>query len=1196
MVVAVGIVSVLGLLGVFIAYHRFTDPERIRVAAEEYLQRWTSGQVHVESASFSLMGGIRLNDVSVLESIRNGVPAGRATLSSPVFSCHEILIEHDPWGLLRGRLNIESLVATRPTCTLVHDAATGWSSFVELLPHLDPQAAVSLTPPPIELRNARLRLIHHTDEGDKDVEDLKLTVRGRQSPRDPRLFDLVWQNDSSPSTGGHSQIDLATGYLRNVQGGLPTMSVGAVMLAIDAGYEGADALGDLLGLQGRVRALDYNLIGPPLNDAQRSATIELRDTSLSIPISAEEHDLSGEERYLRFEGVNGEFTITADTIQAKFRGLFHGSECHVSATIRGDLAQVATLDDVDVHAVLSTTGLELPRWDSVAPADQRRFVKRWESLTHFFEDYNPHGPIDVELDIAKASGADAPIIVRRASLSARGGDASCRYFPYRGDQLTGTVEFTPDGVFVRDICGMHDSAKVCVNVWMEAPTKVAAARVDIAASDVPLDDTLFAGMQPEYRALLSPFAPRGMVNAVVRMVRPTSTNDDMAPWDIATRVSFDDISAEYDRFPVPIDHLSGEVALERGQIVVQDLVGHIGEGQVRIHGIADLEEAQVAAFEFQVDASDVEMDDQLWSALPSDLRERIAPFDPQGCIDTQTSLALDPDTESVRQESAIKLNDVTLTYDRFPLRVTDVNGRLRLNNDRMEVEDVRGRHGESEISASGTLGLEGSGSPVELEIRARKLMLDDAFREASPMDLRHALESWRVDDPISADVSIVSDADHPDALRWNVLARLTGATVHHERLPLPFTDVRASISLDESGLAAKGVSARYGRAAVRLDIQSQDDSGDERGVIRLHVAGASLDQGIRGALPEYSHSLWDKLGPSGRVDMNIDELRYWKTKNDPETQWSVKGQLDLRDVTLSGGAEAASLNGVVSLDGMLVDRLGGMNILGRFGDAEAVLYGRGITSAQGKMSYARAASGEGCLTLRQMTGRFYDGDLSADAEWVFDALQSSYKISATTQGMQLGPFVNARVAPTGGTQLRQETGEKLDLRGRVDAHLYLSGEWDAPQSRRGGGRVEIVDGYIYKLPILLAILNVLNIAVPNDGVIDEAHAGFYVMGNTVTFGDILLRGDSLILVGNGTMSIPDRGVDLTLVNQGAGRLAGIPVVAELIEGATRELVELRVTGPLSHPNVRASPLHAITDELKQLFQKRKPKKIVEGGA
>ena len=124
----------------------------------------------------------------------------------------------------------------------------------------------------------------------------------------------------------------------------------------------------------------------------------------------------------------------------------------------------------------------------------------------------------------------------------------------------------------------------------------------------------------------------------------------------------------------------------------------------------------------------------------------------------------------------------------------------------------------------------------------------------------------------------------------------------------------------------------------------------------------------------------------------------------------------------------------------------------------------------------------------------------------------------------------------------------------------------------------------------------LDISVPNDDALHEFETEFFVVGNRLNLTDIALRGGSLTLVGEGSMSLPDQAVDLHLVNIGGRSWARLPVIADLVEGAAREFVELHVTGPVSRPTVRAQPLRGLSDELKKLFQKKQPKKVAKAGS
>jgi hypothetical protein len=86
---------------------------------------------------------------------------------------------------------------------------------------------------------------------------------------------------------------------------------------------------------------------------------------------------------------------------------------------------------------------------------------------------------------------------------------------------------------------------------------------------------------------------------------------------------------------------------------------------------------------------------------------------------------------------------------------------------------------------------------------------------------------------------------------------------------------------------------------------------------------------------------------------------------------------------------------------------------------------------------------------------------------------------------------------------------------------------------------------------------------------------------------ILLTGPALSFEGRGRMSLPDRHVNIELrpmSDQGGLR---IPILSEIVQGAARRMVGLRVTGPLSDPSVHARSLPGIDDTLRELFVKKK---------
>lgn len=1213
----------LSALALGLAYRRFADPQRIRAEAEAMLQQFAHGRVRVGSAEFSIFDGIRLFDVSVAGAPRDApsqehstsedaspVSLVRESLLAPVFSCRELLLSHDPLSALWGRLRIRSVVAIEPICSIVHDPAQGTTNIAGLfqgdlrVDHADGAL------PTVELRNARIHVVYRGADGDRTVDDLALTLRGRPSQQNPELYDIVWQGGKDTAGGGHSQIDFGNGYLRNVRGGLPSLSIETVMLAVSAGYDGAGAWCDLLGLDGRVRARDYNLTGgwptslevgksnrgqseySTVKDMEhsRSATIDLHDASLSIPIQQEERGLAADQRYLRFEHVAGTVLVSTDAIRAEFTGKFHGSECKVSATMRGGVEKLATLDDVDFDAQLTVTDLDLPRDDDQAPAEQKRFIHRFGQLAKFFRDYDPHGAIDVDIAAAKRAGLDEPLQVRRVLVTARAGDASARYFPYRGSRLTGAVEYRPDGVWIRHICGEHDGGVICVDGHLERPDACAAAEITIEGVGLPIDDQLDRGLETRYRKIKDQLRPEGRLDVDIALSRSECRGGEPEDYRSQTIVRFDDLSACYVAFPYPVNHLSGELRVHGNQLEIVGVEGQAGEASVQVNGHVALDAPDSEDMDVTIVAEGAEFDDQLLAALPEAIRTSVATLHPSGRFDLRTSLAVDPDTRHVLPFSTVTLRGVSVRPESFPVKLTDVEGRVRIEPSVIAIDEVVGRYRDAAISASGAIGLGVECKGLELAIRCHDLRIDEELKAAAPPKLRGVLTDWSVDGPIAADILVRRDSTGDD-LTYLATAELNGVNVQHPRFPIPFEDVHGTMTLSASGVYGTGFHGRYGVADVQVDFDTREKIDGTEGTIVLNATGLPLDGNVRGLLPERMRGGWDRAGLQGRADIH---LRISIGPIGPIAL--VDGRIELHQVDARAVAGLDDVTGTLTLSGTAVDRLGGATLAGRLHLSTARLYSRNLSDIESAWSLVRSADGAGRLSLAEMHAAIYGGALTGHIELLLGPDKTKYDLTTTVHGMQIAPWLLAGQSGPSASPAAASDDAATQIRGTADAYLYLSGDVGDPLSRRGGGQLEVRDGYIYRLPILLAILNVLDMSVPNDDALNELEADFFVLGNQLNLETIALRGGSLTLVGSGSMSLPDQAVDLRLVYVGGRSWARVPVLTDLVEGAAKEFVELRVTGPVSRPTVRAQPLRALTDELKRLFQKKPPKKIVHGGS
>ncbi len=1171
-------------------YRHYTNAERIRGFAQDYLRQHVNGKVAIGSADFSWWDGISLFDVSVAghSPERSSQQQPGAHQTGDVFSCREVRLTHNGLAALRDGFTIESITAFEPNCTIVRDAADGRTNLSSILQPpegMDPAMARSPGPlPTIELRDAHVQVVSLEDGNHRVLEDLKLTVRALPAPDAPRVFNIVWQEDDDRTAGGHSQIDLQTGRLRNVRGGLPWMSIEAVMLAINARYDGAGAWCSLLGLDGTVRAKDYNLAGDIEAPGTRSATIELSDARISIPISGVERDMTSDLRYLRFERVNGEFELTSDGIRAEFTGSFHGSSCTVSANLRSGVEKLATLGDVDFDAQLSVTGLNLPRPDSVAHPAEARFISRWRQLAGFFRDYDPHGVVDLEIDVAKVASEEESIQIRRAVVTARGGDASCRFFPYRVSDLSGTVEYTPEGVFLREINGQHSGGLVTVDGRAAEPTPEAPKSLTITGKGIPIDRELMDALPRRFRSIHGLFNPEGTIDVQLGLTQPRGVAGKSAKWQTHAEISLVDVSGAYVKFPYRLERTTGNIIVDQDRLRIENLSGHSGNADINLQGDLAFSNGKPTDLTLTIDARNVPFDEKLYAVLPEQACRQLRTFHPSGHLDAEVDVQLDETGEHVGYSAKVAMKNVDVRPNAMPIDITGVTGQLQLTPNEIVLDGLTGRYRNATVSAEGTIGLGAGTHATNVIIRSRDLRVDETLCAALPGTLEDTLAEWKIEGPITTETVISYNPDRQEQkTSVSTTAGLSGSTVGHTLLALPLEDVQAELTIDQMGIRAQNVTAKYGSADVHTSFDITRANGTDAGDITLSMTEVTLDDSLRDLLPSRMRRIWDSLRPSGSIDVHLGSLRFERPADTDRPVWSMDGYVEFSDVALQGLADIRRMSGTLRGSGNPVDRLGGTSLQGSVEVAAFTMFGQPLERVDGRWSYARTAEGQGMLLLDSARGRIHEGNLTGRIEVAFDEEQADYKFNTTIRQMQIEPFINA------GRLIRDRHGERINARGLVDAHIYLSGPVGDVSARRGGGRFEIIDGHIYRLPLILAILHVLNLSVPDQDAFDNARAEFYIMGNRVDITDLFLRGSVLALKGTGSITLPDLGVDLSLVTVNPNRWANVPVLTDLVEAASRELVELHVTGPLSQPTVRPRPFRGVTEEIKQLFRKKKPK-------
>lgn len=1188
------VLAVLLLAGSFAAagglYVRVADPERVRLAAEEYLRHYVVGSVRIGAAEFSWRDGVRLLNLAVgpaqpdggvprAGSSRDGSPPGRS-----VFTCREIRLRHEPLAAFLGELRIRSVTAIEPTLDILRAGGSDRTNLAGLFRPLRSPFQATFDPlPSVELRDARV-VLHTLDGTDERLAgEIAFSARALPSDEASSRYDVVWR---SGGADGHSRFDLRTGEPSHLSGGLPAMPIELAMLAVGARFDGAAALADRLGLSGVVVVKDYALPLSGTTRHERFVTIDLNNVIAAIPMDEDEQRLAPAGRYLRFDGVGGEVRVTQAEIRASLAGRLRGSACTLALAVRpGEDGVFTSLADAAVDGRLTVRHGALPRSDDADAQSEAHFIRRFGSLAELYAEAHPQGHADLDLEFTKAAGSRERWEVTHAKATLEGVEASIRSVPARLTEASAVVEYDGRGVSIRDGRARRGRTLVSFDGRFDAPTRSAAKRFTVRAEAVRLTDELWASVPPEFRAQRERFFPEGTIDLTVDLDQPAGMPDAPSAWSAKARAQLHDVSITLAEFPYPLTGLSGKIEIEAERAVLRGVHGRAGDGEVHIDGEAAFDAAGPTALNLALSGRDLVFDARLLAAMPPATRAFVEPFHPAGAFGVEAKLSLDPSTRAFRHESVVTLNGMSMDYARFPVPLTDMLGRLAVTPEQVLVEGVTGRYREAKFSIDGTIARDSELGGTVLQIHGRGITLDEALRGALPPRVRDGLSDWTIEGPLTADTVLSSRTSGERGLAIRTSAKLDGGRVTHPFFPVPFERVVAEVEVDETGFRANGITAIYGAAEVRANVQVEPAGAGAAGLVVVSATGMALDESVQGLGRGRLADEWDRLQPAGVVDVHVNELRFGPPGASGRSAWTVSGYADFREVAFAGVADVKRATGSVLFTGTARDDQGGTSLSGRLALTKAELLGQGVTQTDGEWSFARRADGEGVLALRHGQGRIYGGSWTTQTDIHFGHDKTEYDLTTALHRVQIEPLLSAETAAS-----LADAGP-VEVEGLASGHVRLSGVLGDPATRRGSGRFEITEGSMYRLPLILAILNVLQLSVPDKDAFDTARADFLVDGNRIQLDGIRLEGKAISLTGTGTMNWPDRGVDLALISTASAGWRRVPLLTDFLEGAAGEIVQLQVTGPIYQPNVKARTLRGVADEVKRLFQKKEPKPI-----
>ncbi|MHC4795853.1 MAG: hypothetical protein ACYTF1_04330 [Planctomycetota bacterium] len=1164
-----------------VTYRQLTDEDRLRRFAERWLEDFTGGEAIIDQVRFDMFRGLDLVGVklAVAESPPFD-PQDNTFEGRTIFRSSTLFFRLNPFSIVSGELVVPEIVAVDPELTLLKRKSDGLANWEVMFRQRKkkPVSRWSGGLPEIRMRNVRLKQYRLSERGRsggaaQTIKAMAQPLTGNPDVYKVSLSKVFSRPDSSEITGERGEIEINLSTM-SVSGRLPTMTIEELLFS--ASGEINNWL-DVLALRGYVRPETFSY----QPQSTTKATLSLRDASFSIPLNAHEQQLSADERYLQFEGMAGTISFADRDAHIELEGRFR--QC--TLFIRGDMCMdpgvPAGLDGIGFDLKLSVYNLPLPRGDQDSAAPEVRFVNRWDRLKKFVRDFDGVGPVDLSVILHKSPGADYGTEFVEGTLIARGVSARYFRFPYRVDNLTGLVHFRKDkNIELKDLAGTHGRGRVVVNGVMGGYSSQ-FGRLDILGENIDLDDNLFQCLSDRDQRLCRLFDIRATMNLKVQLKRrdaPPGTKGN--PWKPAIEVEFIDGAVNFARFRYPLNQLSGKMRIAGGRFEIDELTAARGSTKVRATGRASRSGDGKVQLDMQMEGTDVGLDRVLADALPDDTRKVFEQFAPTGTADLTGRLFSGDDSGKIEYDFLASLTDAGLGLPDTEARLTSATGEIRIRSEGLDIESLKGNLGRSEISLKGHFRTRPDQQAMSFELSSAQLLLDDNLRNALPDKIRKTWDMFEPSGQVALDMHYdrrmpaasqpaLAQADPP--IDYEVKLEPLGCSATFDRFSLPLSGITGTLIIEPDKIVIEKIKAQH--EEMKFDLSGKIDLKPSQTAVALAVEATDLrfTEALRQAVPWRLRRMWNDVKPQGSADLSLKKLAF-SIQPGKVTCWDFEGRVNLKDLSINIGAELSDIRGRLDLAGSVGSQF---SCQGDLALPQIRVDRRLVTEVSARIS---RPPDDPVFRLEDIVGRFYEGTIAGKVEVDYSSATPVYGVSLAAGDVSLAEFLNAK---------RRPEEKPVKLKGLVNGSLDLAGKFGIPQSRRGGGAIVIRESQMFKVPLLLAILQVVHFAIDDNNAFHDGTLAFMVDGDELILNEIDLRGRSFSMIGAGRVKTADQALDLTLLIGSPLRLPKVQVLTELLEGVARELVEVHVEGTLDKPVFRAEIVRSLKKTIEAILNARR---------
>ncbi|QDU95710.1 AsmA-like C-terminal region-containing protein [Lignipirellula cremea] len=341
----------------------------------------------------------------------------------------------------------------------------------------------------------------------------------------------------------------------------------------------------------------------------------------------------------------------------------------------------------------------------------------------------------------------------------------------------------------------------------------------------------------------------------------------------------------HSRLPYPLTNLTAGLHLDNQGLKIKNLSARSGLGLLELSG-ERVGWAESSPLQLTGRVQRLSLDEQLTQALPPELLDVWHSYAPAGVANVDFSIQSRGGEWT--PNLLVELVDVSFAYFRFPYRVTNAAGKVRLTGDRLTIA-VRGLAGGQLVRIDGDFlnpGPDFTGRlQVELEGAAP---LDEAIianLDAGPRALVRRLSPRGM---ITVSGEFGRNEPNEESQYKRLTLGLQDCSIRFDGFPYPIEGITGTVEVDNDRVILKQLQGRNDSAFIVCN--GQWEPGDDGGLqLAIAATDVPLDDDLRLALTPEARQAWSDLRARGTLDhLQVDVSL--KSGDEKGVQLKVRGQ------------------------------------------------------------------------------------------------------------------------------------------------------------------------------------------------------------------------------------------------------------------------------------------------------------------